>query len=223
MKHQGNQYIIWGCKGQAKVLAEIIVTYEHGEITAFFEQDKTITSFIADIPTYYGIEGYKKWLSLRDISKNISAIAAIGGSNGQTRIEYMMMFERDGLFTPTLIHPTATILSGVIIGKNCQILTHAVIGIDTVLGDACIVNTSASVDHECIVSDGVHVAPGVTLCGEVFVGTCSFVGAGAVVLPRIKIGSNAIIGAGSVVTHDIPNNVIAFGNPARIIKENEYV
>jgi maltose O-acetyltransferase len=44
------------------------------------------------------------------------------------------------------------------------------------------------------------------------------VGIGAVVLPRIKIGSNAIIGAGAVVTKDVPDNAVAVGNPARVVR-----
>jgi acetyltransferase-like isoleucine patch superfamily enzyme len=88
------------------------------------------------------------------------------------------------------------------------------------IGDACIVNSSANVDHECVLGHGVHIAPGATLTGCVEVGDRSFIAAGAVVLPRIKIGSDSIIGAGSVVTRDIPDNVIAFGSPARIIRPN---
>jgi maltose O-acetyltransferase len=51
-----------------------------------------------------------------------------------------------------------------------------------------------------------------------------FIGAGTIVLPGVKIGKNAIIGAGSIVTKDIPENVVAAGNPARIIYSlEEYV
>ena len=46
------------------------------------------------------------------------------------------------------------------------------------------------------------------------------IGAGATILPRIKIGRNVVIGAGAVVTKDIPDSVVAFGSPAKIIKEN---
>ena len=46
------------------------------------------------------------------------------------------------------------------------------------------------------------------------------VGAGAVVLPRLRIGSNTTVGAGSVVTKNLPDGVVAYGNPAKIIKDN---
>ncbi len=46
-----------------------------------------------------------------------------------------------------------------------------------------------------------------------------WIGSGAIILPGITIGENSIVGAGSVVTHDVPDNTIVAGNPARIIKE----
>lgn len=51
------------------------------------------------------------------------------------------------------------------------------------------------------------------------VGDNVWFGGNVVVLPGVSIGNNAVIGAGSVVTKDIPNNVVAVGNPCRIIKE----
>jgi len=46
-----------------------------------------------------------------------------------------------------------------------------------------------------------------------------WVGDGAIICKGVSIGANSVIGAGSVVTHDIPANVIAAGNPARVVKE----
>jgi maltose O-acetyltransferase len=45
------------------------------------------------------------------------------------------------------------------------------------------------------------------------------VGGGALILPGVRIGSRTIIGAGSVVTRDIPDGVLAAGNPCRVIRE----
>lgn len=53
----------------------------------------------------------------------------------------------------------------------------------------------------------------------IMVGNNVWIGAGVQVLPGVKIGSNVVIGAGSVVTKDIPDNVIAVGNPCRVLRE----
>ena len=56
-----------------------------------------------------------------------------------------------------------------------------------------------------------------TKTGRVTIGSNVFIGAESVVLPGVTIGDNVIIGAGSIVTHDIPDGVVAIGNPARVV------
>lgn len=54
---------------------------------------------------------------------------------------------------------------------------------------------------------------------DVHIGANTWIGANVVILPGITIGANVIVGAGSVVTKDLPDNVIAVGNPCRVIRE----
>ena len=56
-----------------------------------------------------------------------------------------------------------------------------------------------------------------TKIGRVTIGNKVFIGAESVVLPGVTIGNNVIIGANSTVTHDIPENSVAAGSPARVI------
>lgn len=58
---------------------------------------------------------------------------------------------------------------------------------------------------------------GFTKVGKVTIGNYVFVGACSIILPGVSIGNNVIIGAGSVVFHDIPDNVVAAGNPAKVL------
>ena len=53
----------------------------------------------------------------------------------------------------------------------------------------------------------------------VHIGKCCWLGAGVIIMPGITIGDNTVIGAGSVVTKDIPANVVAVGNPCRVMRE----
>ncbi len=58
---------------------------------------------------------------------------------------------------------------------------------------------------------------------DVHIGRNVWIGAGAVIVPGVTIGDNSVIGAGSVVTKDIPANVVAVGNPCRVMREiNEH-
>ena len=56
-----------------------------------------------------------------------------------------------------------------------------------------------------------------TKIGRVTIGSNVFIGAESVVLPGVTIGDNVVIGANSTVTHDIPENSVAVGSPARVI------
>ncbi|MBQ3182404.1 MAG: sugar O-acetyltransferase [Clostridia bacterium] len=53
----------------------------------------------------------------------------------------------------------------------------------------------------------------------VYIGKNCWLGAGVIVLPGVTIGDNTVVGAGSVVTKDLPLNVVAVGNPCRVLRE----
>ncbi|WP_010517358.1 acetyltransferase [Croceivirga radicis] len=121
-----------------------------------------------------------------------------------------------------LIHPSAVISKESSIGDGTVIYAGVVIQPNTTIGKHVIVNTSASIDHDNYIADFVHVAPKATLTGHVQVGEGSFIGAGAVVIPKIKIGRWCTIGAGSVVIKDIPDNAVVVGNPAKVIRYQNF-
>lgn len=54
---------------------------------------------------------------------------------------------------------------------------------------------------------------------DVHIGDNAWIGAGVIIMPGVNIGSNTVIGAGSIVTKDIPDNVVAVGNPCRVLRE----
>lgn len=79
-----------------------------------------------------------------------------------------------------------------------------------------------------VATAGHHILP--TLREQVYqynfpvhIGRNCWIGAGAIITPGVTIGDNTVIGAGSVVTHDIPANVVAVGNPCKVMREiNEH-
>ena len=54
---------------------------------------------------------------------------------------------------------------------------------------------------------------------DVYIEENVWIGAGVIIVPGVRIGKNSVIGAGSVVTKDIPENVVAVGNPCRVLRE----
>ena len=53
---------------------------------------------------------------------------------------------------------------------------------------------------------------------DVYIGENTWIGASVVIVPGVHIGKNTVIGASSVVTKDIPDNVLAVGNPCRVLR-----
>ncbi len=107
------------------------------------------------------------------------------------------------------------------IGVGTFVETQAVLHVDTKIGAHCIINVGAVLCHDVIIGDYSHIGANATLCGEAIIGQKTFIATGAIILPKIKIGNNVIVGAGSVVTKNIPDNVVVYGNPAKIIRKNE--
>ena len=91
-------------------------------------------------------------------------------------------------------------------------------------GNGLVINHySCIVVHvNCELGEGVTLGQGGTIGtngrGEPVLGNNVDVGAGAAIIGNVHIGNNVLIGANSVVTHDIPDNAIVAGNPARILR-----
>jgi sugar O-acyltransferase (sialic acid O-acetyltransferase NeuD family) len=210
--------VLWGATGHAKVLREFIGELGY-EVVAVFDNDPSVAPCFVDVPLFYGQEGFDGWKTNNNTNQ-VACLVAIGGARGRDRLAMQEFLEGKGLFPAVVVHPFAYVAKGTSSGKGSQILARAFVGVDAKLGDACIINTGASVDHECVLGAGVHLAPGAVLTGLVRVGEGTLIGPNAVVLPRISIGRDVIVGAGSVVTRDVPDNVVVYGNPARIQRMN---
>lgn len=87
------------------------------------------------------------------------------------------------------------------------------------IGDYCML-----APHVTIATAGHPILPelrkqGYQYNSPVHIGKNCWIGAGALIMPGVNIGDNVVIGAGSVVTKDIPSNVVAVGNPCRVLRE----
>ena len=121
--------------------------------------------------------------------------------------------------------------NGVNVGKNVSFIPPVNFGSEPYLitiGD----NTTISFDVAFVTHDAAtrvlrNLPEGdkeVGFYGEIVIGSNCFVGCRTTILGNVHIGDNTIIGAGSVVNKDIPSNVVAAGNPCRVICSlDEYI
>lgn len=128
------------------------------------------------------------------------------------------------------------------IGENCYIeppLNANWGGKNVYFGNSVYANFNLTLVDDCeiFVGNNVMFAPNVTVITgthpihpelrskqaqynmPVNIGNNVWIGAGAIILPGVSIGDNSVIGAGSVVTKDIPANVVAVGNPCKVLRE----
>lgn len=126
------------------------------------------------------------------------------------------------------------------VGENCYIEPplHANWGLNTHLGNNVYANFNLTLvdDAEIFIGDSVMIGPNVVIATAghpvnpelrlkvaqfnipVHIEKNVWIGAGAIILPGVTVGENSVIGAGSVVTKDIPPNVVAVGNPCRVLR-----
>lgn len=117
----------------------------------------------------------------------------------------------------------ASSLMGVVVGDNVDINSHCAIHRghlrDTVIGDNVIIGSQCLVGHDAQIASNVIMKPCSSIHGYAELGEDCEIGAKAVVFNRVKVGARALIGGGSVVTEDVPPNVVAYGNPCRVIRQ----
>ncbi len=110
------------------------------------------------------------------------------------------------------------------IGKNCKISTHTFICEGVTIEDDVFVGHNVSFIND--------MYPRATAAGRLqteadwkvvptLVRAGASIGTSTTILAGVTVGRNSIIGAGSVMTHDIPDNVVAFGNPCRVVRSLE--
>jgi sugar O-acyltransferase (sialic acid O-acetyltransferase NeuD family) len=125
-------------------------------------------------------------------------------------IEKFINIIHDGLD----ISNTSKLGRGVLINSKVSIAAH------TTIEDFVSINRHVSIGHHTNIGKYCSINPGVNIAGNVTIGEGTTIGMGTNILHQVKIGKNSIIGAGSVVTKDIPDNVVAYGSPCKIIRDN---
>ncbi len=152
----------------------------------------------------------------------VQRINAIPGSRAEERRAALEGFFA-GFGEGTIIRPPfycdfgdgITIGARTFINSCCTMLDTAPISV----GDECHIAANVQLVAATHPIDpgprraGWEYARPVTVCDGVWLG------AGVIVLPGVTIGENTVVGAGAVVTRDLPANVVAYGNPARVARE----
>lgn len=173
------------------------------------------------------IMGYKiigKQEEIRNLIRlfNIHAgIIAIGDNWTRKLVKDIILDLVPDFIFVSAIHPSVILGNNVNIGKGTIMMAGCIISPNTIIGEFCFFATGAILEHDSVMGNFSSLSAGSVTGGKVNIGEFTAVTLGVTILDRVVIGSHSIIGSGSLVTKDIPGNVLAYGSPARIIRNRE--
>ncbi|MEY8430305.1 acetyltransferase [Lachnospiraceae bacterium 48-42] len=199
-----------GCGREAKELADIMGLWK--EIV--FIDDTVETG------NFKGIKRMSFEVFCQSFSKeNTEVVIALGEPEYKTALYKKV--KTGGYQFANLIHPLTWISPMANIGRGVIVKPNVTISCDTIIEDNVGIEAFVAVGHDCIVRRNCQISTGVCMGGGSEIGEGTYIGMNVPIREKVKIGANSIVGMGSVVQKDIPENVIALGNPARTMKHKE--
>ena len=187
-----------------------------------------IIDSLADIGTemfgYTVIGRQEEIIELKDKYEIIGGLITIG-DNWSRSIVYNAIIKQMPTFEfVNAIHPSVIIGKNVELGFGVVMMAGVIVNPLAKIGNFTFFATGCQVEHDCIIEDYASVSAGSVMGGYVTIGKFSAITLGVTILDRLTIGENSVIGSGSLVLKDIPDNVLAHGNPisrvrARLVGE----
>lgn len=147
---------------------------------------------------------------------NTKVVIALG--EPAYRVDLYNKCKEEGYGLANIIYPLVWISQSAKLGEGVIIYPHTFISCNTIVEDNVFLGPGVMIGHDCMIHRNSQISSGVAFGGNCVVGEGVYIGMNVPVKEKIKIGANSVIGMGSVVSRDIPDNVIALGNPARVMK-----
>ena len=211
--------VILGAGGLARELANAVADINQRsqtfEVLGYLDDEREL---VGQRRLELSVLGTVEWLAEHKPS-DLWTIAAVG--DGYLREKLARVAKQHGTPLATIIHPRAIIGSGGTIEAGVYVAAGCVITVDVCLGKCALVNMNCTIAHDVNVGNYVSIHPGARISGEVTVGDYALVGTQAVILNKCTIGRGAVVAMGAVVAHDVPNDTLVAGNPARPVKKLE--
>jgi sugar O-acyltransferase (sialic acid O-acetyltransferase NeuD family) len=208
--------IVIGGSGFGAKVAELARCTQRYNILGFLD-DKPIASPDSVLGKHLG--------SLSDL-KSISTchpealfFIALGDNHSRRKVAESVLQSIPLTRFPTIIHPSAIVLPSANIGFGCLLSYGSIVETSVSIGNFVIINTRVSISHHARVDSYSSLAPCAALAGASAVGSETAVGMGVMVHHGISIGSHTVVGSLSLVNKNLPDNVVAIGNPAKVIRQ----
>ena len=208
--------MVLGAGGHAAVLVDTIQASGIARLHGILDPDSSRRGQdLLGVPVL-GDDDLLPELAAQKVTHFVVGVGSTGNNRPRERL-YQLGCSCD-LKPLTVIHPGAFCSKRASVGAGAQLFPGSIVNTRATLGRNVIINSGAIVEHDCIIGDHVHVASGAVLASTVRVGKFAHIGAGATVRQLISIGEGAVVGAGAVVVHDVTDNAVVGGVPARVME-----
>jgi sugar O-acyltransferase (sialic acid O-acetyltransferase NeuD family) len=170
-----------------------------------------------------GLPVLGKFDDLPEVARRWRRLYGIPGFEDNTlRRHHYHRLVRARVRPASAIHPRSSISTRAITGPGFVAMSGVVVSPAAVLGENVALGANVFVGFDARLGDHAQVFPGAVLMERVKVGAAVSIGPNAVLNPGVTVGEGTIVGAGSVVTRDLPDDVVAYGNPARVVRKREH-
>lgn len=207
---------LFGSGGHARAVLDVLFSEDQHEIVGIVDGSRKKGTTFSGLPV---LGGDDEALELADSYDVNSGIVAIGDNWRRAEVVRTIEAQLSEFTWVSSIHPNAHVAPSSTIGVGCVVMAGAVVGPNSVLDDFCIVNTLSSLDHDGTMGSFSSLAPGAHLGGRTNIGSFSAVCLGASVIHGVEIGPHTVVGAGATVLGDLPPRVVAFGSPAKVVRQ----
>jgi sugar O-acyltransferase (sialic acid O-acetyltransferase NeuD family) len=212
-----NDIVIFGAGGSGRETAQLIddinKVYDTWNIIGFIDDNEEI------IGNEYN--GYKVLGNTEYFLENIRKTAIIISINNPAiKKKIVMDLNMLDFDFPVLIHPSVYLTDSISIGKGTIIQANTTISTNVQIADFVHINHQCGIGHDAEIGSYSSLYWNVNLSGFSKISEECILGTKTTVLQDITVGRGSIIGSNSNVIRDIPENSVAVGNPARIIKSS---
>lgn len=211
------QVVVVGAGGFGRETIEIIKdcnkVSRRWDILGFIDEDERLHGkMINNYPVLGGLE----WLSEHK-NDSLGCVCAIGTC--ETRKKVVEELKNIGINFFNAIHPSVIMKDFVELGKGIIIQAGSILAVNSKIRDHVHINFLCAIGHDAVVSEYCTISPMVTINGFNHLAEGVYVGAGAAFIQDVSVGKWTTVGAGAVVVENIPENVVAVGVPAKVIKK----
>lgn len=154
-----------------------------------------------------------------DVGPLAATHLTVCGLGTTRRSSFVEQAAAHGFRFASVVHPTAVVGRGVVLGEGCYVGVRSVVGDRTRIGGHALVLQGSLVGHDSALGRYCSLLMGANVGSGCEIGEATYVATGGVVVDGVRVGMRAVVSAGAVVEEEVPDRVQVVGVPARIVCE----